>query len=187
MKTTVWFCAAALFVPGLAGCGGSSPTNTSGPILLKPLSVSVPLSNGLTATLTEDRSTVSVGGTVTYTATLTNSTAQPVTYQSFIYPTVFGTVPASLLINNSSSQTVYPAGPISAAVANGPVVTLAPGQSVSAAQIVSTKNDPGLTASQGYAAAGQYTANAFFSVSPTMSSANSQPGTANVALSETAQ
>ncbi len=134
-----------------------------------PHSVSTTLSDGLTATLT-------------------NPTAQAITYQPFIYPAVFGTVPASLVIYNSSIQPVYPTGPISAAVANGPVVTLAPGQSVSAIQVVSTKNDPGLTPSQGCAAAGHHTANAFFSVASTTSSVTSQPGTGTAGpLTVTAQ
>ena len=76
MKTQVWLCAAGLLALALAGCGGSSSsTNTSGPILLVPHSVTTTLPNGLTGTLMEDRSAVSVGGTVTYTMTLANPTS----------------------------------------------------------------------------------------------------------------
>jgi len=75
LKTANWLCAAALLaLPGLAGCGGSSSSGTNSPILT-PRSVSTILPNGLTVTLAEDRTLVSVGGTVNYTMTLTNSTA----------------------------------------------------------------------------------------------------------------
>ncbi len=163
MKTTIWLCAAALLVPGLAGCGGSSSSaNTSSPILLVPRSVSSTLSNGLTATLTEDRSTVSVGGTVTYTATLTNNTAQPIAYQPVLSGTNSFSVPASLVVKDPSGQVVYPVGPIAAFVGVGASVTLAPGQSNSGNLAVSTQHDPAATVSQGYSAAGTYTASADF-------------------------
>ncbi len=166
MKTRVCLCAAALLVPSLTGCGGSSssgPANT--PITSNPVprSVSATISNGLTATLTEDRTTVSVGGTVTYTATLTNSTAQPITYQP-----VYGggglapPVPAALVVSNPSHQTVYPLGPIPNFVSVGQPVTLVPGQSVTETQAVKTEANNGLTIAGGYSTAGQYTANAFF-------------------------
>ena len=179
MAAKNWLCAAVLLaLPSLTGCGGSSSSGTSAPTPM-PLSASATLSDGLTATLTEDRSTVSVGGTVTYTATLTNPTALPITYQpvisgaaSFSGP-AFG-VPATLVVDSPAGQTVYPVGVIANFVGIGPSVTLTPGQSVSGTQAVSTNTDTGLTVSQGYFAAGRYTASAYFSV-VSGTSANSQP------------
>ena len=160
----IWLCAALLSLPCLAGCGGSSSPNTAAP--LTPRSLSAALPNGLTATLTEDRSTVSVGGTVTYTATLTNSTAQPVTYQPVLSGSGLAGVPAALSVSDPSGQIVYPLGPIAQFVGIGPSVTLAPGQSVSAPQAVTTTRIDGLTVTEGYAAAGKYTASAVFAVVP---------------------
>ena len=175
MKTKRWLCTAALLVPGLAGCGGSSSsTNTSGPIFLVPRSVSSTLSNGLTATLTEDRSTVSVGGTVTYTVALANNTAQPITYQP-----IYGggglapPVPAALVVSNPSNQTVYPLGPIPNLVSVGPPVTLAAGQSVTENQAVNTDTTNGLTIAGGYSAPGSYTASAYFGFSSGSASSGS--------------
>ncbi len=172
MKTKRWLCA-ALLVPCLAGCGGSSaPKNTADPILFVPHSVSATLSDGLTATLTEDRSTVAVGGTVTYTATLANNTAQPITYQPVLSGTnSFGgtnalNVPAALVVSSPSGQTVYPIGPIPLFVGVGAGVVLVPGQSVSATQTVTTTKMTGLAVTQGYSASGTYTATAYFSVIP---------------------
>lgn len=161
MKTK-WLCAAALLVAGLAGCGGSSSSSSSTPTLI-PRSVSATLSNGLTATLTEDRSTVSIGGTVNYTVALANNTAQPITYQP-----IYGggglapPVSAALVVSNPSNQTVYPLGPIPNLVSVGPPVTLAAGQSVTEAQAVNTDTTNGLTIAGGYSAAGSYTASAYF-------------------------
>lgn len=179
MKAKFWLCAAVLLMPGLAGCGGSgSSTNTSGPIFLVPRSVSSTLSNGLTATLTEDRSTVSVGGTVTYTATLTNPTTQAITYQPTLSGSNSFSVPAALVISNPSGQSVYPLEPTAQFIGVGASVTLAPGQSVSGTQTVSTTSIPGASVTQGFSAAGQYTAKAYFSVVPGTSSDVSQAVTA---------
>lgn len=168
MKAThFWLPAIALLVPGLAGCGGSSSsTDTSSPPVLVPRSVSAALSNGLTATLTEDRSVVSIGGAVNYTATLTNSTAQPITYQSVLSGTNSFSVPAGLVVGNPSGQTVYPLGAFAQYVAAGPSITLAPGQSVSGTLALRTASIPGVAVTQGYAAAGQYSATASFAVVP---------------------
>ena len=158
-------------VPGLAGCGGSSSPAVNSPGLV-PRSVSATLSNGLTATLTEDRSAVAVGSAVTYTATLTNATAQPITYQPVLSGTnSFSganalTVPAALVVSSPSGQTVYPTGPIPLFAGVGAAVTLTPGQSVSAVQTVTTTKMMGLAVTQGYAASGTYTAKAYFSVIP---------------------
>ncbi len=152
-------------MPGLTGCGGNSSSNPAAPPLT-PRFVSATLSNGLTATLTEDRSAVAVGGTVTYTAALTNPTAQPVTYQPVLSGTNSFSVPAGLVVRNPGGQTVYPLGPLPQFAGVGPSVTLAPGQSVSGTLAVSTTSVAGLTITQGYAAAGQYTATASFAVIP---------------------
>ena len=168
-----WLCAVALLAPGLAGCGGSSSSSSSTPALM-PRSVSATLSNGLTATLTEDRSTVSVGGTVTYTVALANNTTQPITYQP-----IYGggglapPVPAALVVSNPSNQTVYPLGPIPNLVSAGPPVTLAVGQSVTETQAVNTDTTNGLTIAGGYSAAGSYTASAYFGFSSGSASSGS--------------
>ena len=189
MKTKRWLCA-ALLVPGLAGCGGSSsPKNTADPILFVPHAVSVPLLNGLTATLLEDRSTVPVGGTVTYTATLINPTPQPITYRPIISGSdSFSTPSAGLIVNNSSGQAVFPLNAAAQYVGTGASVTLAPGQAISATEAVSTSQIPGIALAQGYAAAGQYTATARFAVIPGTSSDISQAVTATAGpLTVTAQ
>lgn len=162
-----WLCAGALFVPVLAGCGGSSSSrNTSVPIVPQPRSVTAALANGLTGTLAEDRSAVAVGGTVTYTMTLTNPTSQPVTYLSSFGPGMNTPVGASLTVFGPSGQVVYPLGAVSLAVGIGPPVTLAPGQSVTATETVSTTRMAGLAVTQGYSAAGIYNASAAFGVTP---------------------
>ncbi|MDQ2739933.1 MAG: hypothetical protein M3Y35_15220, partial [Actinomycetota bacterium] len=121
--------------------------------------VSAALSDGLTATLAEDRSTVAVGGVVTYTLTLANATAQPITYRSVLGgATPSGGVPAALVVKDAGGNTVFPVGPIPNFVAIGPGTTLAPGQSVSGTLAVGG-SDEGR-----YSAAGQYSASAFFTV-----------------------
>lgn len=62
------------------GCGGGS----SGPSGPDPtaVSVSATTANGLTATLAQERATVSPDTTITYTLTLTNNTAAPVTFKT---------------------------------------------------------------------------------------------------------
>ena len=187
MKTK-WLCAAALLVPGLAGCGGSSSSSSSTPTLI-PRSVSATLSNGLTATLTEDRSTVSVGGTVTYTATLTNPTPQPIIYRPVISGSdSFSTPSAGLIVNNPSGQSVFPLNAAAQYVGTGASVTLAPGQAISATEAVTTSQVSGVALAQGYATAGQYAATARFAIIPGTSSDISQAVTATAGpLSVTAQ
>ncbi len=174
MKRTAWllWSAGALLPPGLAGCGGSSSSST-GAAPLAPRTASATLSDGLTAILTEDRTTVPVGGTVNYTVTLTNSTAQPITYQPVYGPGSSPPVPASLTITDPSGTVVYPVGPLPQVVSIGPSVTLTPGQSVSAAQAVHTTPVAGLTVSEGYSRTGQYAATATFSA-VSAASGNSQ-------------
>lgn len=160
----------------LTGCGGSSSSVMNMP-LVTPRSVAATLSNGLTATLMEDRSTVSVGGTVKYTVTLTNSTAQPITYQPVYGPGSAPSVPANLTVTDLGGAVVYPVGPFPQLVAIGPSVTLVPGQSVSETQAVSTTPIAGLTVTEGYSRAGQYAATATFGFIP------SAPGNGQVAPS----
>ncbi len=154
--------AAALILPTLTGCGGSSSSSTSAPALT-PRSVSTTLSNGLTGTLTEDRSTVSVGGTVNYTLTLTNSTAQPITYQPLISGTFFSNAPAYLAVTNSAGTLSFPTGPLPQLGGTGPSTTLAPGQSITGTVAVGSSS---LAGQGGYAAAGQYNATASFAILP---------------------
>lgn len=142
-------------VPILAGCGGSS-TSLPDP---QPPFVSAALPDGLTATLAEDRSSIAVGGVVTYTLALTNDTAQPITYRPVISgPAPSGNVPATLLVKDAGGGTVFPAGALPQFVAIGPSTTLAPGQSVSGTLAVGG-NDQGR-----YSASGRYNASAAFSV-----------------------
>ncbi len=157
--TKALLCAAGSLVPILAGCGGSSSSGTNAPVLT-PRSVSATLSDGLTATLTEDRSTVPVGGTVTYTVTLTNRTTQPVTYQPVIGGVSIPNAPAALVVADPQGNEAFPVGAIPNYVSIGPSVTLAPGQSVSGAQVVGNSSEGS------YSTAGQYTATAAVSIIP---------------------
>ncbi len=132
---TLRFCAlGTLLLPLLAGCGGGGggggngnsggSGNNGGQ---QPLSITVDTpTHGLTATLSEDRATVAVGGTVTYTLTLTN----PPTGTSLVVATPSPTLPAEpaaqLNVTDSAGNKVYdpiPPVPINSA-------TLAPGQSL---------------------------------------------------------
>ena len=150
--------ASALVLPGLAGCGGGGGSSIT-PLPLSPRAVSATLPDGLTATLAEDRSTVSVGGVVTYTLTLANATAQPISYHPVIGgATPSGGVPASLVVKDAGGSTAFPVGAMPAVIFIGPNTTLAPGQSVSGTLAVGG-NDAGR-----YSAAGQYSASALFTV-----------------------
>ena len=163
MKNRKWLCTTALLaLPALAGCGGSSSSSSSAPIPTA-LSVSTTLSNGLTAALIQDRYTVPVGGTVTYTETLTNSTAQPISFCP-VNGVGSSNVPASVSVGNQSGQAVYPLGPYTPIVSIGPSITLAPGQAISETQVVDTNRDDGLTIAEGYSTAGQYKASAIFTI-----------------------
>ena len=167
--TKAWLCAAGvLALPGMAGCGGADTAATApaGPAP-QPRSVSAALPDGLTATLAEDRATVAVGGVVTYTLTLANGTAQPITYQPIlggVGPS--GGVPASLLVLDPRGRTAFPLGALPSVVAVGPNITLAPGQLVSGTIAVGSSNRGG------YSAAGRYTASAAFTVQTGQSGAS---------------
>ena len=157
-KALLWS-AGALTLPWLTGCGGSSSSGTS-TAPLTPRSATAALSNGLTATLTEDRTMVSVGGTVNYTLTLTNSTAQPITYEPAESGSFFSNAPAYLGITDPSGKTAFPVGAIAQYVGIGPSTTLAPGQSASGTVAVGSDSEGG------YSTAGAYTAIATFAVYP---------------------
>jgi len=147
---------AFLGAPLLAGCGGSSSTAPTDP---QPRAVSAALPDGLTATLAEDRSNVSVGGVVTYTMTLANATGQPITYRPVISgPAPSGNVPAALVVRDAGGGTVFPVGAMPLFISIGPSTTLTPGQSVSGTLAVGD-SDQGR-----YSAGGRYNARAAFTI-----------------------
>lgn len=161
MRQDVLLWAAAVPVAfSVAGCGGSSSSGTNAPVLT-PRSVSAPLSNGLTATLSEDRTAVPVGGIVNYTLTLTNPTTSPITYQPMLSGTFFSNEPAYLAVTDPAGKPAFPTGVTSLVAGTGPGITLAPGQSTSGTVAVGS---PSLAGQGGYAAAGQYTATASFAL-----------------------
>jgi len=139
--------AAALLLAGCGGGGGTSDGGSGGgPGPGSPLSVSVLEANGLTATLAEDKSTVAVGGTVTYTVTLANKTAAPVSIN--ISADALTLPPASLTVRNSGGSPVYQPLPGSPPLSS---LSLAPGQSLVSTQAVAA-----------YSPAGTYSASATF-------------------------
>ena len=149
---------AGVLVPSLTGCGGSSSSDTSAPALM-PRSVATTLSNGLTAKLAEDRSTISVDGSVTYTLTLTNSTTQPITFQPTFGPNDVSGVSGSILLTDPSGKSEPAAGiSVTPIGGTGPAMTLAPGQSVSGTEVV------GNSTAYTYSLLGPYTATASFRV-----------------------
>ncbi len=153
-----------LTAPLLAGCGGGG----SGSPTAAPRSVSATLPDGLTGTLTEDRSTVAVGGTVTYTLTLANNTAQGVTYRPFNaggFATQTGGGFQVLQVTGAQPRVVYPLTGNGTTGYLGNFVSLGPGQSVSGTfAVVGGSPSPGF--SPAYDAPGQYQATAFFDLAP---------------------
>ena len=120
------------------------------------LSAFVTEPNGLTATLAEDKNTVAAGGTVTYTLTLTNKTAAPVSISySASAP---GQPPATLVVRNAAGSALFLPAP-------GPppidTIALAPGQSLSSAQTVSSFGATGV-----YSASATYADSAVTTVGP---------------------
>ncbi len=131
---------------GTAGTSGTSGTTGPPPVT----SVSIVEPNGLTASLSENAGSISVGGSVTYTLTLTNTTTAAVSiHYSAAVPTQ---PPAGIIVRDSSGNQVPGSVP-------GPppldTLSLAPGQTLTSTQTVS-----------GYAVAGTYTATATFSDGP---------------------
>ena len=154
---------ALLAVPLVAGCGGggggngntgggtTGTTNTgttnsgtnSG--TQNPLSVSGMTNSNLTATISEPSATVGVGGTVTYTLTLTNATGAAILIRS----TGPSLVPSAVVnVTGPSGASSYQQLPGSPPLANG---SLAPGQSISTT-----------TTANGFTTAGTYSATATF-------------------------
>lgn len=168
----LFFCAAgALTVPGLAGCGGGgSSTTPITPVVPLPHSVSAALPNGLTATVAEDQTNISVGGTVTYTMTLTNNTAQPITFQPIQRDTrPSAGVGDALTIGEPTGGEggilTFPLGAFTQVIAVGPSSTLAPGKSVSGTVLVGP-NGPG-----GFPNIGDYVARVSFNIQTGQSAA----------------
>lgn len=153
-----------LALPLLAGCGGgggggsSSPTPIPTPIPIptptpiptppptSALSTSVITMMGLTETLTENSSTVSVGGTVTYTLTLTNATPAAIPVHALSASPATPVV--TLIVKDSANNSIYQPVPGPPALA---IYSLAPGQSLASTVTVN-----------GFTAAGVYTATATF-------------------------
>ena len=138
-------------IPLLAGCGGGGGGSDSGGGTTPPppntsITVTVP-SNGLKATLSENSSTVAVGGSITYTLTLTNNTGSAVTINA---TSTAPTQPAaSLIVKDAAGNLVYTPLPGVPALYT---VTLPSGKSLTSTQSVSA-----------FATRGVYSASATFS------------------------
>ncbi len=152
-------CIAFVTVPLLAGCGGGGSGGTSA----APRAVSVTLPDGLIGTLSEDRTAITAGQTVTYTMTLTNPTQQPISYQndSIINP-VGNSVAGELSVADPAGK---PDGPGFGGAVGYPQVpvVLAPGKSASTTYPL-TYAVAGIN--QEFTTAGQYTATAMFFIVP---------------------
>lgn len=122
----------------LTGCGGSSGSSSAPLITPQPRSVSAKAANGLMVTLSENVDAVSQTGSVTYTVTLTNPTAQPVTIQLATcsgFATPDPNYPNNnLTVTNAAGTQVYPAitlNPVPPCIPGPPVTqTIAPGQTL---------------------------------------------------------
>ncbi len=158
-STQAFLCAAGvLLAPGMAGCGGGGGTTSTNPTP-QPHSVSAVLPNGLTATVTQDGATVPVGGVFTYTLSLTNATAQPITFQPERTIGFSVGVGDELTVKNATGGQTYPAGEYSQELTPTASVTLAPGKSVSASEAVGLYNSRGA-----FPAVGQYFTTVTFTV-----------------------
>jgi hypothetical protein len=135
----------------LAGCGGGGGGGGGGGTTTPPANTSISVTttgvpSGLTATLSENSSAIGVGGSITYTLTLTNNTAANVTVNA-VSPTT--TQPAAaLIVRNAAGTLVYAPLPGFPALDSA---ILAPGKSLSSTQTVSA-----------FGAAGAYAATATF-------------------------
>lgn len=150
----------ALAATGLTGCGGGGGGSTiqTAPAP-QPHSLSASLPNGLTATVAADRATVPVQGVVTYTLTLTNSTAQPITFQP-MRPAAFSVdVGDVLTVRNAAGTLTYPLGEYDHGLTTVASVTLAPGKSLSATEGVGIYNTGGT-----FPAVGRYYTSVTFTV-----------------------
>jgi uncharacterized repeat protein (TIGR01451 family) len=118
------------------------------------------LSNGLIGTVTEDNLTIPVGGTVTYTLTLTNPTTQPITFQTVKRDAgPSGGVGDALTVKDAKGSVTFPQGSFGQVVTYGPTTTLAPKTSMSGTLAVGGSKDLGQ-----FSAAGPYFASATFTV-----------------------
>ncbi len=146
----------------LAGCGGGGGNGNSSPTVVAPIttgvggvttgnggtiggtpaSVSATEANGLTATLSENTTTVVVGGTVTYTLTLTNNTGAVVTVNAVTSTQIF----TALSIRNASGALVYIPVPGSPPLQT---VLIAPGQTLTTTQAVSAFSSAGTYSATG--------------------------------------
>lgn len=157
-QLVMWGVAAALALPGLAGCGRSASTTPANPTP-HPLSVSATLPDGLLATVAEDRASVPVGGTVTYTMTLANATAQPITFRTLRGGMPSAGVGDALSLLDARGNIVYPQGVFKLFIYRSPLITLVPRQSMSGTLAVGADKYRGQIAS-----AGRYTATMSFDV-----------------------
>ncbi len=130
--------------PITSGIGGATTSGNGGTTTTTPASVSATEANGLTATLSENTTTVAVGGTVTYTLTLTNNTGAVVTVNAVTSTQIF----TALSIRNASGALVYIPVPGSPPLQT---VLLAPGQTLTTTQAVGA-----------FSSAGVYSATAVF-------------------------
>jgi hypothetical protein len=134
------------------GVGTTTGTTTTGTSTTgtntgtqNPLTATVTTASGLTASLSEAGSTVSVGGTVTYTLTLTNGTAAAIP----VHSNGLNIPAAGIIVRGPSGAITFEPVPGPAPVLNG---TLAPGQTLT---MTVTAN--------GFTSAGNYSATATFS------------------------
>ena len=111
----------------LTGCGSGS----SGGSAQASLSASAQTPDGLTATLTQGRSAVAHGETVTYTLTLTNNTSQAISHKVFQGCGYVGRENAHLRITNAAGEVQYPDPNGACAAVSPSPPALAPGASVS--------------------------------------------------------
>lgn len=138
-KTTlplVLFLLLGALIVGAAGCGGGSNDIFSNPGPTS-FSVSALTPNGLTATLSQDRATIRTTDTVTYTLTLTNTTASPVVVRTSGFDATNAPPPAFIRIVNAQGAFVYPdpTWPVLGVPADPELfVTLQPGASLTAVQ-----------------------------------------------------
>jgi hypothetical protein len=128
------------------GTTGTGTTGTGTSTGGQPaLTATVTTVSGLTASLSEASSTVSVGGTMTYTLTLTNSTAAAIP----VHSNGLNIPAAGIIVRGPSGAISYDPVPGPAPVING---SLAPGQTLTTTVIAN-----------GFTAAGNYSAIATFS------------------------
>ncbi len=148
--------ALALVIPFLVGCGGGGSNSVTAPVIPTPtvLTASAVAANGLTGMMSQAAATVSVGGSIQYTLTLTNTTTQVVVLQTTYRANQPPSVPVGLEVKDPTGNLIYPSNSIGGD-GGGPSrtidVTLQPGQAMSDTVQVS-----------GFKTKGLYTARAGF-------------------------